>query len=198
MPQFLCPQKEQSRSAALSTAQLGTAGILLVPQQPLHPSQQGTSSKVDGAGNMQTCLIVLEVKQCFPCDSANPHNTAESQAFIACQMETWQPRQQNNFLLFQTRFWGVPHTTVSLPGRLPLSISRHLITPCPQKHSVLNFLIMACLLFGHWDHMAPIESVIPTQFGVWLIPAAEEVSLKERPWCGGPRPSFPTTQPFTS
>lgn len=74
-------------------------------------------------------------------------------------MEAWAAEVKEQFSLVPNMFWGVPHTTVSPPCRLDYPLP-------PEAFTVLNFLIMACLCLGTWDHMASIESVTRLRFGI--------------------------------
>lgn len=81
-------------------------------------------------------------------------------------MEAWAAEVKEQFSLVPNMFWGVPHTTVSSPCRLPLHLQALDYTLPPEAFTVLNFLIMACLCLGTWDHMASIESVTRLRFGI--------------------------------
>lgn len=59
----------------------------------------------------------------------------------------------------------------------------------PEAFTVLNFLIMACLCLGTWDHMAPIESITRLRFGISRTCCRGSVFEGEA-MCGGPRPSL--------
>lgn len=85
-------------------------------------------------------------------------------------MEAWAAEAKEQFSLVPNMFRGVPHTTVSSPCRLPPRLPprlQALDSPLPpEAFAVLNFLIMACLCLGTWDHMASIESVTRLRFGI--------------------------------
>lgn len=139
-----------------------------------------------GQGIMQTCPgLKLEVKTVFPpviqpTPTTLPKVWGKVKLSIACQMEMQVAEATEQFSLVPNTLWGA---MIPLSACLAALHLQALDYPCPQKHSVLNFLIMACLCLGTWDHMAPIESESDSGL-VFNIPAAEEVSEGEA-MCGG-------------
>lgn len=145
----------------------------LEPPPPMAPTTVPTAHsplEEDGAENMQTHLIKAGSQTSISlCDSPSPHNAEESgvkRAFILCQMEEWAAEEKEQLSLVPNVFWGVPHTAVSSPCRLPLHPQALDYPLSPEAFTVLNFLIMACLCLGTWDHMASIESVTRLRFGI--------------------------------
>lgn len=108
----LSTKNEQSRLAALSPV---PAGHSWNPPPSLNSPPPVTtrhpSSKVDEAGNMQTCLIKAGSQNSISPSVIQPIPTTlpkvgQSQAFIACQMEAWAAEATEQFSLVPNTFFG--------------------------------------------------------------------------------------------